>query len=69
MSPPKSTSFAESAMKKTPPPFDVVIRNSPVQKRIEFPLIHSSAPGRVPLKNERIAEILEQEDNPPRSEL
>lgn len=43
-------------------PSELVIRVSPVQKRIEFPLIRSSDPCSVHLTNERIAEILEQED-------
>gem|GEM_PF-642393 len=39
-----------------------VIRVSQNQKRVEFPLIHSASPGSVHLTNERIHEILEEED-------
>ena len=46
----------------------VVVRSSPVThfsrnpKRVEFPLVRSTAPGSIDLTNERIAEILEEED-------
>ena len=46
----------------------VIVRSTPVihfaknQKRVEFPLVPSNAPGSVHLTNERIAEILEEED-------
>lgn len=46
----------------------VVVRSSLVThfsknpKRVEFPLVHSTAPGSIDLTNERIAEILEEED-------
>ena len=46
----------------------VIVRSSPVihfaknPKRVEFPLVHSTAPGSVHLTNERIGEILEEED-------
>ena len=46
----------------------VIVRSSPVMrfaknpKRVEFPLVHSTAPGSVHLTNERIAEILDEED-------
>lgn len=46
----------------------VTVRTSPVihfaksPKRVEFPLVHSEAPGSVDLTNERIAEILDDED-------
>ena len=46
----------------------VVVRSSPVvhfakyPKRVEFPLVPSDAPGSIDLTNERIAEILEEED-------
>jgi hypothetical protein len=39
-----------------------VIRIARHQKRVEFPLVPSSAPGSVDLTNERIAEILDEED-------
>lgn len=42
----------------TPP----VIRVAKHQKRVEFPLVASAAPGSVHLTNERIAEILEEEE-------
>ena len=32
------------------------------QKRLEFPLVHSSAPGSIDLTNEQIYEILDDED-------
>ena len=41
----------------------VRIRRKPgKQKRVKFPLIRSEHPGTVDLTNERIAEILDQED-------
>jgi hypothetical protein len=39
-----------------------VIRVAKHQKRVEFPLVPSSAPGSIELTNERIAEILDEED-------
>ena len=39
-----------------------LIRVAKNQKRIEFPLVPSSAPGSVHLTNEMIAEILDEED-------
>jgi len=39
-----------------------VIRVAKNQKRVEFPLVPSSAPGSVHLTNERIGEILDAED-------
>jgi hypothetical protein len=39
-----------------------VIRVAKSQKRVEFPLIRSSAPGSVHLTNEMIADILDAED-------
>lgn len=35
-------------------------------KRVSFPLVHSAQPGSVRLTNERIAEILDEEDAAPR---
>ena len=46
----------------------VTIRSNPVirvaknQKRVEFPLIRSASPGSEHLTNERIQQILEEED-------
>ena len=46
----------------------VKLRSSPVirvarhQRRVEFPLVPSSAPGSISLTNQRIGEILEEED-------
>jgi len=39
-----------------------VIRVAKNQKRVEFPLVPSSAPGCIQLTNEMIAEILDRED-------
>ena len=39
-----------------------VIRVAKHQKRVEFPLVPSSSPGTIDLTNERIAEILDEED-------
>lgn len=39
-----------------------VIRAAKKQKRVEFPLVPSSAPGSVHLTNQRIHEILDEED-------
>lgn len=39
-----------------------VIRVAKTQKRVEFPLVRSSAPGSVSLTNEMIGDILDQED-------
>ncbi len=36
------------------------------QKRVDFPLVRSSQPGSVFLTNERLAEILDEEDAAPR---
>jgi hypothetical protein len=36
------------------------------RKRVSFPLVRSKRPGSVPLTNERIAEILDEEDAAPR---
>jgi hypothetical protein len=36
------------------------------RKRVSFPLVRSTQPGSVDLTNERIAEILDEEDTPPR---
>jgi hypothetical protein len=36
------------------------------RKRVEFPLVRSSQPGSVLLTNERIGEILDEEDAAPR---
>jgi hypothetical protein len=35
---------------------------SPARKRVEFPLVHSELPGSLHLTNERIQEILDEED-------
>lgn len=46
----------------------VTLRTSPVirvaknQKQVEFPLVPSSAPGSFRLTNERIGDILDEED-------
>ncbi len=34
----------------------------PTPQRVEFPLVHSEHPGTLNLTNERIAEILDEED-------
>ena len=39
-----------------------VIRVAKKQKRVEFPLVPSSAPGSIHLTNEMIADILDSED-------
>ena len=39
-----------------------VIRVAKDQKRVEFPLVRSSAPGSVHLTNEMVADILDAED-------
>jgi hypothetical protein len=39
-----------------------VIRVAKTQRRVEFPLIRSAAPGSVQMTNQRIAEILDEED-------
>lgn len=39
-----------------------VIRVAKNQKRVEFPLVPSSAPGSIQLTNEMIADILDSED-------
>lgn len=39
-----------------------VIRVAKAQRRVEFPLVRSSAPGSMQLTHERIAEILDEED-------
>jgi hypothetical protein len=36
------------------------------QKRVKFPLVHSNNPGSLHLTNERIAEVLDEEDASPR---
>jgi hypothetical protein len=43
-------------------PAGPVIRVAKNQKRVEFPLVRSSAPGTVRLTNQRIGEILDAED-------
>ena len=45
------------ALRSTP-----VIRVAKNQKRVEFPLIPFAAPGSLDLTNERIYEILDEED-------
>lgn len=46
----------------------VKLRSSPVihvarhQRRVEFPLVSSASPGSIEMTNERIGEILEEED-------
>jgi len=52
----------EGAAVTVTPHSDPVIRIAKNQKRVEFPLVRSSAAGSLQLTNERIAEILEQED-------
>ena len=37
-------------------------RDAPERKRVEFPIYYSDAPGTIDLTNERIAEILDDED-------
>lgn len=39
-----------------------IAKQAPKGKRIRFPLVRSDHPGAVPLTNERIAEIFEEED-------
>jgi hypothetical protein len=39
-----------------------VIRVAKLRQRVELPLVRSQHPGSVDLTNERIAEILEEED-------
>jgi len=36
------------------------------RKRVQFPLVHSKNPGSLYLTNERIAEIMDEEDASPR---
>lgn len=57
-----STSLPEGAV------VTVIVRTSPRihfsknPKRVEFPLVRSSAPGSVHLTNERIYELMDEED-------
>jgi hypothetical protein len=39
-----------------------LIRAAKYQKRVEFPLVPSSAPGSIHLTNEMIGDILDEED-------
>lgn len=41
---------------------DPTLHISPIQKRVELPLVKSDRPGSVALTNERIAEILDEQD-------
>ena len=41
---------------------DLVIRRAQNRKRVEFPLVPSSAPGSVHLTNEMIGQILDDQD-------
>ncbi len=58
----ESTSLPEGT------PVTVTVRSQPTvrfaenRKRMKFPLVESDAPGSVHLTNERIAEILDDED-------
>jgi hypothetical protein len=40
--------------------------SSPRRKRVQFPLVRSAQPGSIDLTNDRIAEILNEEDAAPR---
>lgn len=40
------------------------IHQSPVQKRVELPLVRTGKPGTVCLSNDQIAEILNEQDSP-----
>jgi hypothetical protein len=48
--------------------YPVVPSSAPAleRKRVSFPLVRSTQPGSVPLTNERITEILDDEDAAPR---
>jgi hypothetical protein len=52
----------EGSVVTVAPRSNPVIRVAKDQKRVEFPLVPSTAPGSILLTNERIAEILEEED-------
>lgn len=43
-------------------PSEPVIRVSPIRKRVQLPLVTGGEPGSIPLTNERIYEILDEED-------
>ncbi|MFV1969029.1 MAG: hypothetical protein ACC628_26715 [Pirellulaceae bacterium] len=57
-----SASFPEGAAVTVTLQTKSVIRVAKNQKRVAFPLVPSSAPGSLHLTNERIHEILDEED-------
>lgn len=57
-----SASLPEGAAVRVTLRAEPVIRVAKNQKRVEFPLVRSSAPGSVHLTNEIIADILDAED-------
>lgn len=57
-----SVSLPEGANVAVTYPTTPVIRVARNQKRVEFPLFPSSEPGTLDLTNERIAEILDDEE-------
>lgn len=57
-----STTLPEGTVVTVAPRSGLVIHVAKNPRRVEFPLVPSSAPGSISLTNERIAEILDEED-------
>ena len=57
-----STTLPEGTVVTVMPRSGLVIHVAKNPRRIEFPIFPSNAPGTIELTNERIAEILEEED-------
>ena len=57
-----STTLPEGTVVMVVPRSGLVIHVAKNPRRVEFPLVPSSAPGSISLTNERIAEILDEED-------
>ncbi len=57
-----NVALPEGAAVTVTPHSGPVIRVSKNEKRVEFPLVRSTAPGSLQLTNQRIAEILDEED-------
>jgi hypothetical protein len=45
---------------------ELVLHTAPKKRHVKFPLVHSETPGTLNLTNQRIGEILDQEDASPR---
>ena len=45
---------------------ELVVHTAAKKRHVKFPLVHSDNPGSLNLTNERIAEILDEEDASPR---